>query len=155
MMHSSNFSKSQHQESHALRESVGGPKNAAGHSMEPYACMKQAMLGATAKNDRYKKAAPPLQFLLHHLHSSVFQNQPGIPTMEKNPLFDLEEKVVKFMCMTDLSGVRVASCKYGQQKSCICSPCWSQLYCSVSSNRIYQKALTSVSLHVLGSPLGV
>jgi len=39
MMHSSNFSKSQNQESHALREWVGNPKNVAGHSMKPYECI--------------------------------------------------------------------------------------------------------------------
>jgi len=38
-----------------MRESVGSPKNAVGHSMEPYACMKQVMLGAAAKRDKYKK----------------------------------------------------------------------------------------------------
>jgi len=57
---SSNFSKTTDQETHALRESVGSPKDVADHSMESYACMKQDMLGAAAKRDRYKKAASPL-----------------------------------------------------------------------------------------------
>jgi len=35
--------------------------------------------------------------------------------MEKDPLFDLEEKVVKSMCMTDLLGVQVARSKYGEE----------------------------------------
>ena len=73
-----------------MRESVGSPKDAAGHSMEPYACMKQDMLGAAAKRDKYKKVCFSVVVLTASPTLQCAPNRKSELAMEKDPLFDLK-----------------------------------------------------------------
>ena len=75
-----------------MRESVGSPKNPADRSMEPYACMKQEMLGAAAKRDKYKKVCFSVVVLTALPTLQCVPNRMSKLAMEKDPLFDLESE---------------------------------------------------------------
>jgi len=58
--------------------------------MELYACMKQAMLGAAAKRDKYKKACFSVVVLTALPTLQCVPNRKSKLAMEKDPLLDLK-----------------------------------------------------------------
>ena len=113
---SSNFSKTTDQAHSALRESIGSPRMASDHPMEPYECISIPCWVLLSRTTDIKKPASPLQFLLYYLYSNVFRIGSTNSSWRRIFCSTWKARGPSIMCLAVLSDVRVASSKYGQRR---------------------------------------